>query len=219
MRKQVVVIGLGQFGLSVVQSLSQLDMDLLAVDWKTELVEAAAKLGADGICLDATDETALARIAPSSRDVCVCAIGNEAREASFICTALLRQLGARRILARATDSLHEKILRLVGAHEVFNPEKEFGMRVAAHISHEGVVGEYPLAAGLAITELRVPQMFVGKSMIELGLPRKYGITLIALQREGRTIATPDPADPLVDGDVLIVVAASGAVSNLLDRLS
>lgn len=219
MRKQVLVIGLGQFGMSVVQSLGNFDTDVLAVDRRPELVDLAAPLAAEAICLDATDEAAISKLSPQTRDVCLCAIGNEAREASFICTALLRQTGAKRILARATDPLHERILHLVGADKVVNPEREFGMQVAAHMVHEGVLGEYQLAEGVAITELEIPKVFVGKTMIELELPKRRGMTIIAIQRAGTTIVAPNPAEPLHQGDILVVVAKSGVVADLLEKVS
>lgn len=217
MRKQALVLGLGQFGMSLVQSLTELRIDVLAVDRRPELARAAADRGAEAASFDVTDEAALAGTAPARRDVCICAIGAEARDASIMCTALLRQMGAPRVIARANDPALERILKLVGAHEVVNPEREFGRRLAAHLSHEGVIGEYPLSAGIVITELRVPDAFLGKSLIDLGLPRKYGVTVVALQRGSDTLPTPDPRDKLRPDDMLIVVSKTGAVAEMMDR--
>jgi trk system potassium uptake protein TrkA len=127
-------------------------------------------------------------------------------------------MGARRVIARAADPVLARILKLVGAHEVVNPENAFGERLAVHIAHEGVMGEYPLSAGIIITELLVPEAFVGKTLIELELPRKHGITVVALQRGSDTVPTPDPRSPLRRNDMLVVVSRVGAVSTLLDQL-
>ena len=218
MRKQALVLGLGQFGMSLVRSLSELRVDVFAVDRKPELTRQAAEMAAEAATFDVTDEAALARAAPERRDVCICAIGAEARDASIMCTALLRQMGAKRVIARANDPVLERILRLVGAHEVVNPEREFGRRLAAHLAHEGVVGEYPLSAGIIITELRAPEAFVGRTLIELGLPRKYGVTVVAIQRGDETLPTPDPRAPLKTDDLLIVVSRTGAVAKMMDGI-
>ena len=158
------------------------------------------------------------RSAPARRDVCICAIGDEAREAAIICTAMLCQMGAPRVISRAGDPTLERILRLVGAHEVVNPEQAFGQRLAAHLAHEGVMGEYPLSEGLTITELEAPSAFVGRSLVELELPRRHGITVVAIQREGKTLTAHDPRAPLRKGDLLVVVSHTGAVSKLMDRV-
>jgi trk system potassium uptake protein TrkA len=150
--------------------------------------------------------------------VCICAIGDEARESAIICTAMLCQMGAPRVIARAGDPVLERILRLVGAHEVVNPERAFGQRLAAHLAHEGVMGEYPLSEGLTITELEAPRMFVGRSLLELELPRRHGITVVAIQRDGETLTAPDPRAPLREGDLLVVVSHTGAVTKLMDRV-
>lgn len=219
MAKQVLVIGLGQFGMSVIQALADYEVDVIAVDNKIELVNQATEYAVEALAIDATDEAALAQVAPKNRDVCICAIGNEAREAAILCTALLRQMGAPRILARATDSLLERILKAIGAHEVFNPEREFGRRVAAHITHERVVGEYRLADnGLAITELRLPNIFVGRTLAEMQLPKRHGVTVVGIQRGQAVLTTPDPNTPLQATDLLIVVSQPGSVAKLLDKI-
>lgn len=218
MDRQALVIGLGQFGMSLARSLTEVGVDVFAVDREPERVRVAAGFAADAAAFDATDEAALARVAPQRRDVSVCAIGDEAREAAIICSALLRQMGAPRVIARAGTDLVERILLMVGAHEVVNPERAYGQRLAVHIAHEGVLGEYPLSEGLAISELHVPAAFVGRSMAELQLPRRHGVTVVAIQRGTETVTAPDPQRPLASGDVLVVVAKTGAVANLMERL-
>lgn len=218
MKKQALVLGLGPFGMALVRSLTALGVDVLAVDKNPKLTRLAADIAAEAASFDGADEEALARAAPGRRDVCICAIGDESRDSAIMCTALLRQMGARRVIARAADPVLARILKLVGAHEVVNPENAFGERLAVHIAHEGVMGEYPLSAGIIITELLVPQAFVGKTLIELELPRKHGITVVALQRGSDTVPTPDPRSPLRRNDMLVVVSRVGAVSTLLDQL-
>lgn len=218
MQKQAIVVGLGQFGMSVARALAERGVEVLAIDTREERVRAAAPYVAEALCFDATDNDALARTSPESRDICVCAIGDEAREASIICTALLRQMGARRVVARANGELHARILTLVGAHTVVNPEREFGERFANQLVHENIRGEMPLGEGVHITEIEAPAAFVGQSLGQLQLPRRFGVTVVALRRAGAGgIAMPDPTTPFAAGDVLVVVSEHGAVARMMER--
>jgi trk system potassium uptake protein len=217
---QAIVIGLGQFGLALATALTQKGVEVLGVDARAERVRAAAPVLTEVVSFDSTDEEALARTNPPDRDVCVCAIGNEAREASIITTALLRQMGARRVVARATDPLHERILHLVGAHEVVNPEQAFGERYATRLVYATILDEIELGADLVITELKPPSPFVGRDLASLELPRRFGVTVIAMRRADReTAELPDPRRPLGPDDLLVVVARRGAVAQLLQKVS
>ncbi len=218
MKKQAIVIGLGQFGTAVARALSERGVEVLAIDIDDERVRAAAAFVAEAACFDATETDALARTAPERREVCICSIGDESKEASIICTALLRQMGAPRVIARANDDLHARILQLVGAHQVVNPERQFGERFASQILHEGIVGELSLGDDLLITEFRPPPAFVGHSLIELELPRRHGITVVAIRHaDNQAVLLPDPRVPLKETDLLVVIAKEGAVSRLMEN--
>jgi trk system potassium uptake protein len=218
MKNQAIVVGLGQFGMSVARTLAERGVEVLAVDIQEDRVRVAASFVAEAACFDATDTDALARTSPDRREVCVCAIGDEAKEASIICTALLRQMGAKRIIARSNDDIHARILKLVGAHQVVNPEQQFGERFASQILHESILGELPLGEDLLITEFQPPAAFVGHTLADLQLPRRFGITAVAIRRARRSVVVlPNPQEPLEADDVLVVVAKEGAVATLMER--
>ncbi len=217
--QQILIIGLGQFGMSLARSLTEKGAEVLAVDRRKDLVEDVSSHIAEAIAMDATDEVALAALHPQKRDTCVCAIGNDSKEASIICTALLRQMGARRVIARAVNNLQRRILLLVGAHQVVNPEQEFGERFANRLAYQHVISDMPLSEDLHITEMAVPPSFVGKTLVELGLPRRYGIMVVAVRRgkPGR-IVQPNPSDPLQQDDSLVVVSSQAAIPELIKEL-
>lgn len=218
MKNQAIVVGLGQFGMSVARTLAERGVEVLAVDIQEDRVRVAASFVAEAACFDATDTDALARTSPERREVCVCAIGDEAKEASIICTALLRQMGAKRIIARSNDDIHARILKLVGAHQVVNPEQQFGERFASQILHESILGELPLGEDLLITEFQPPAAFVGHTLADLQLPRRFGVTAVAIRRARRSVVIlPNPHEPLEADDVLVVVAKEGAVATLMER--
>ncbi len=218
MSKQVLVIGLGQFGISLVRSLSHMDVEVIAVDKNKEKVRAATELAASVSCIDATDESQLGALAPARRDVCICAIGDESRESSIICTALLRQLGARRVLARATDPLHERILGLIGAHEVVNPDSIVGQRVAMRVTYDGVRDELTLGGQLVVTDVVAPASVVGHALASLDLPRRHELTVAAIRR-GEEVVLPHGDTKVQEGDALVLVSRPGKVSEFLEKVS
>lgn len=211
--QQALVVGLGQFGMALAHSLSRHGAEVLAVDRRPERVQLAAAFATESVAMDAMDEGELARLRPSSRDICVCAIGDENREASIVVTAMLRQMGAKRLVARATDEMHERILHLVGAHEVLNPERILGERLAARFSYTGVLDVLPLGDDLVITELTPPASALGRTLAQLHLPRNYQLTVLALRRsvEGKgKVLLPSAELKVESGDVLVLVGREGA---------
>ncbi len=218
MKKQALVIGLGQFGMSVARALVARQAEVLAVDVRDARVRAAAAFVSEAACFDATDEAALARTSPERRDVCVCAIGDEATEASILCTALLKQMGARRVIARSNDELHARILTLVGASQVVNPEREFGDRFANQVLFEGIRGEMALGDGLLVSEVLAPPNFVGKTLGALQLPRRFGVTVIAIRKGGAgALVMPSAELAFEAGDVMVLVGRERVVAQMMER--
>ena len=222
-RPQALIIGLGQFGMAVLRSLASSKMDVIAIDRNAEAVQVASSFAKEAACFDATDEEALARAAPGDRDVCLCCIGEESREGAILVTALLRKLGAPRVIARASDELLERILYLVGAHEVVNPERAYGQRLAARLLYQGITEAVPLGDDLIMSEIVAPPALRARPLSELELPKSYGITVVAIRRTDSAgqsrVIRPTPKLELHENDRMIVVAAPGAVETLMERMS
>ncbi|MBF0469289.1 MAG: TrkA family potassium uptake protein [Desulfamplus sp.] len=216
MSEQIFIIGLGQFGMSLARTLSEKGAEVLAVDTRKSLVEEASVFVTEALVMDATDETELARLEPSRRDAVVCAIGDDSKEASIICTALLRQMGAPLIVARANDKMHQRILSLVGAHQIINPEQEFGKRFANRLLYRHVITDRSIGDDLLLTEICVQPSMVGKNLIELALPKRFGVMVVAIRREeSKRMLQPSPAEPLQKGDNLIIVSNESAIPKLI----
>lgn len=217
MAQQILIIGLGEFGMSLAQTLSSKGVEVMAVDVKKALVEEAASFVTEAMVMDATDEAGLSRLEPGKRDAAVCAIGDDSKEASIICTALLRQMGTPLIVARANNPMHQRILQLVGAHQIVNPEQEFGKRFANKLIYRQLVAEMPLGDGLQLSEIAVKGSMVGKTLIELALPKKYGIMVVAIRRGvPSSVFQPSPEEPLQASDNLILVSKDEAIRKLME---
>lgn len=216
MPQQILIIGLGHFGMSLARTLSEKGAEVLGVDTNKHLVAEAAVFVTEAVVMDATDEAELARLEPSKRDVAVCAIGDDSRESSIICTALLRQMGTPVVIARANDKVHQRILQLVGAHQIINPELEFGKRFANRILYRNIIADTPLGEDLHLTEIHTQAPMVGKTLIELALPKKFGITVVGIRREAKgNVVQPSPNEPLKAEDNLIIVSNEAAIPRLI----
>ncbi|MCX7005242.1 MAG: TrkA family potassium uptake protein [bacterium] len=215
------VIGLGRFGMEVALSLAKRHFSVLAIDKNRKFVDEISEHVEQALMLDSTDEDALREAHINEMAVAVVAIGDKNIENSILTTALLRQLGTPRIIARASTDLHARILRLVGATEVINPEKEMGARTAQRISAPGLSELIPLADNAALAELNVPSSFIGRTILEMRVRSRYGVNIIALRRlnistevpeEARPaqemrrafILNPDPEERFRAGDILVV---------------
>lgn len=215
MAQQVLIIGLGQFGMSLARTLVEKGTEVLAVDRRKNLVDEASAFVTEVVTIDATDETELARLQPARRDCCVCAIGDDSKEASIICTALLRQMGAPWVIGRANNAMHRRILQLVGAHLVVTPEEEFGRRFANRLLNRQVISDMPLGDDLHLTEMSIHSSMIGKSLVELALPRRFGVMVVAVRRGAPSrVLQPDPHAPLEADDRLIIVSSESAIPKL-----
>jgi len=160
--------------------------------------------------LDATNEESLQSLAPHHREVCVCALGESSREGSIMVTAMLRQLDAPHIVSRAADSLHARVLHMVGAHEVVRPEHDYGERLAMRLVWNRVLRVFPLGGELVLTEMVAPEPFWGRTLAELNLLQAYQVVVAAVRPDDGTPDTtvvPNPTVPLRRGDVLLLVSS------------
>lgn len=213
MSTQVLIIGLGQFGMSLARTLSEKGAEVIAADSDKELVEEAASFLDDAICLDAADETAMARLCPKERDVVICAIG--AREPSILTTAILKQMGCENIIARATDKIHERILKAVGAKNVINPDAEYGKKFAYKILFQNIIND-ETSENIQLLEINVQPFMEGKNLIELALPNKYGIIVAAIKK-GNKLTRPFPNEILDTKDKLLLVCTEDAIAKMIEE--
>ncbi len=182
MKTRTVVIGLGLFGREIALNLSKRGHSVLAIDRNPSVVEQIKDEVDQAVAIDTTDYEALDELKVADMDTAVCAIGAQHIENSILTTALLSQMKVSRIICRAADSLHGRILRQVGATEVVNPEQEMGRRIANQIASPGLREVLRLTEDVCVAELPVPQSLVGQTPKDLNIRQKYGVTIIGVQR-------------------------------------
>jgi trk system potassium uptake protein TrkA len=215
---EFVVIGLGMFGRMVATSLAREGQAVLAIDINEDEVNRMATELDAVVRADATEEEALRDLRLDRMSCAVVAIGAESMEASILATALLRQIGVPRIVARSLSDLHARVLRAVGAHEVVSPEVEMGQRLAYRLSHPNVLDRVELGDNIELVELEVPAQYVGKTLVEIDVRRRFDITVVAIHRGDKIVANPSRDEALREGETLMVIGSSGAVGRFAAKV-
>ncbi|MBW3537171.1 MAG: TrkA family potassium uptake protein [Actinobacteria bacterium] len=206
--EQVLVVGLGRFGGGVAEELTNLDVEVLGVDGDPERVQSLADKLTHVLEADTTSESTLRQLGAADFKIAVVGIGTDI-EASILTTAALADIGVPNIWAKAVTEQHGRILERVGAHHVVFPEHEMGQRVA-HLVGGRVIDWFQLDPDFALVETEAPADLIGRTLSEIGLRARYGVTVVCIKPrgEGFTYATADTV--LCEGDVLVVAGPTRA---------
>jgi trk system potassium uptake protein TrkA len=204
--KRYGVIGLGSFGYYVAKSLYEENKEVIAIDIDKDKVQAVAPFSTDAVVLDATDKEKLRALGLDAMDAVVVSTGHKISVSILICY-YLAEIGVKRILCKAEDDDHGKILKLVGANDIIHPEKDMAARIVRSLSKPNILNFIPLEKGYNIIQANAPKVFVGKSLVELDLRKKHGVHVIAIQEKGSEIIQLVPsADYMIrETDTMIII--------------
>jgi trk system potassium uptake protein TrkA len=221
-RKQFGVIGLGRFGSAMAMTLTELGHDVIGVDGDEARVQQLADVITHALQIDATDEKALRAAGIQDVDVAVVSIG-ENIESSLLVVMQLRELGIDTIVAKAVTPLHGRILEKLGVSRVIFPEREMAIRIAHSLVMPNVIDYIELSRDFSIVEVPAPDAFVGRTLKQLELRPRLGLTLIAIKRQGDadggivTNIAPAADEAIRVGDVLALLGSNERL-NQLDQL-
>lgn len=204
MNKSFLIIGLGRFGQSTARMLTMLGHEVLAVDKRADRVSAIKESVMHAVQADTTDERAVAQLGIRNFDCVVICIGDDIR-ASVLATVLCREMGAKKIVAKAQDDLHQKLLIKTGADRVVQPEHDGGIRLARSLVAEGVLDSLDLSEEYSINEVEIPRDWVGRSLAQIDVRNRYGVSVIAIRREGHVSVNIDPSDPFLKNDSIYLL--------------
>ena len=213
MKEQVLVIGLGQFGMSLARTLNEKGFQVIAVDIDQKLVNEAANFVTDAICLNAIDEISLSKLSPKDRDLVICSIGS--KEPSILTVALLKQMGCENIIARASETIHARILKAIGAKKVINPEQEYGKRFANRILFKNIFSDNT-SDELDLLEVPIPTFMKDKSLVELKLPDRYKVIVAGVIKDNK-LTRPMPKEKLQEDDRLLLIGSSDDIEKMIEE--
>lgn len=210
---EFAVIGMGRFGRSVATTLQQLGHRVLAIDQNEDPLRRIADSVTHAVQLDSTDTEALKRVGIANMDAVVVAIGTAIQE-SILTTLILKELGCKRIVAKASNDLQGKVLERVGADAVIYPERDMGVRIAHTLSSPGVLDYLEISPTFSIEELSVPERLAGHTLGRLDLKARFGVSVLLIRRDSHLLISPEPDTGLQAGDVLVVVGENRQLTRL-----
>ncbi len=207
MAKSIAILGIGRFGLSVAKTLFQLGHQVLAVDADEARIKAVDGYVTHTVQADTTDERALSQLGIRNFDFVVISMGDDIRS-SILTTVLCKEQGAKYIVAKASDSLHAKLLYKTGADKVVQPETEAGIRLAKSLVSDNIIDYLDLSEEYSVHEIRIPKAWIGQTLLKLDVRAKYDVSVIGIRRQSDILVTLDPNQPLLAGDVIIMIGSN-----------
>lgn len=204
--KSILLIGLGRFGKWMAKKLNELNHEVMAIDKKEELVNEVMPYVTNAQIGDSTNEEFLRSLGVRNYDVCVVAISGDF-QSSLETTSLLKELGAKLVVSRAERDVQEKFLLRNGADQVVYPEKQVASWAAIRYSAEHILDFIELDDGYAIFEVTTPDHWVGKTIGQIDIRKKYGVNIMAIKQNGKMNLTIHSDTLLTEGETLLVLGA------------
>jgi trk system potassium uptake protein len=201
-----VVIGLGIFGFNLAKDLFEAGLEVIAIDKNKDMVQGIRDHSTKAIVADATDKEVMEAIGLEEDDVVVISFGEDLA-ASTILTLHLREMHLKNIIVKAPNEDHRRILEKVGATEVVIPEREMAAKVARSLIYPNVMDYIPLTHEYTVCEIAPPKSFIGRSIAEIQLRKKFNIGLLASRDVLTDEITMIPGGEFVvkDSDILVVI--------------
>lgn len=213
LKKSYAVFGLGRYGLAVARELVAGGAEVLAIDQSESIVNSLTAEIPLCKCADVTDPDVLRQLDIGSFDTVIIAMAGSL-EATVMATMLCKELGVKTVIVKCANEMHQKILSRVGADQVVFPETESGVRMAKNLLSAGFVDLLEISRDVSMVEVSVQPEWVGKSLLELNLRRKYGINIVAIREGGRVSVTIDPEKPLSKEARLLVIGNTARMGKL-----
>lgn len=202
--KSILLIGLGRFGKHIAMKLNELNHEVMAIDKQEERVEEVIPFVTNAQIGDSMNEAFLRSLGVGNFDVCIVAIGNDF-QSSLETTSLLKELGAKMVVSRAGRDVQAKFLLRNGADEIVYPEKQLANWTAIRYSSNHIFDYIALDNDYAIFEIEIPSNWIGHTVGEINIRRKYNINIMAVKKNGKLDLTVTPDTCFMEGEALLVL--------------
>jgi len=208
--KNVLLIGLGRLGRHMAENLFEMGHQIMAVDNVEDRVNVVLPYVTTAIIGDTTNEDFLRSLGVSNFDVCIVAIGSDF-QSSLETTSLLKELGAKKVVARASRDTQAKFLIKNGADEIIYPEKQLAKWAAIRYTANHVLDYIELDSENSIFEVEVPTAWIGKTISQIDIRRKYGINILGIKQNGIMDVMVKPDTALTEKDTLMVIGDNSSI--------
>ena len=213
--KNILVIGAGRFGTYLMQKLQAQGDEILCIDNQEERLQKVLPYVTSSLIGDATDPDFMKSVGVEAFDLCVVSIGDDF-QSSLEATSLLKELGAKFVISRASRGVHEKFLLRNGADEVVYPEKFMAKGAAIRFSSSNVKDYIPVPGDYSIFEVEVPSSWVGKSMIDLKIRQNMRLNVLAVKNTKDDFNMDyDPSEPFKQGQTVVIIGSDADLRKYL----
>lgn len=211
--KSYIILGLGRFGQSFARTLTELGHDVLGVDNQEHIVQDLSDEITHVVHAEVSSEDFLKSVGVKNFDAAIVAIGSDI-QSSIMTTVLLKELGARYIIAKAQNDLHAKVLYKVGADKVVFPERDMAIRAANNLVSNNIIDVIEISPDYSIVETRIPESWVEKTLGELAIRARYGLNIIAIRRDTHMNISPHADTKFHHGDMIAVMGKNPDLKNI-----
>ncbi len=207
--KKFAVIGIGKFGFHAAKALYEDGNEVVAIDSDKGRAQAVDAYCTEAIVLNSTNKEALRALGLENMDGVIVSTGTKISTSILICL-YLQEIGVKKILVKALDEDHEKILKRVGATEIIHPERDMAIRISNSLSRPNVLDFIPLSDEFDLIQVGPPREFIGKSLKEINLRAKYNVHIIAIKElvPENFLLVPPASFVIKDSDILIMLGKS-----------
>ncbi|KPC73764.1 potassium uptake system protein [Thermoactinomyces vulgaris] len=216
MSKTFAIIGLGRFGGSVAKTLHSMGYEVLAIDKDHQRVQDMSQVLLHTVEADTTDENALKALGIRNFDVVVVAIGNDI-QASILTTLVLKEIGCPKVVVKAINEMHGKVLNKLGADRVVFPERDMGVRVVHSLISPNILEYIELSDDYSIIEVIAGEFFNGKTLQELNIRAQFGCNVMAIKNGSQFNINPAATDMIHKGDTLVVIGHNDDLKKLQEK--
>lgn len=204
---------MSSFGQRVLDELSNLDCEIIIIDKRKEIIDKLKEKATNAFIADAINEDTIKKLVPSTIDAAIIDLGDRI-EVSILVTNYLKKNGIREIIVKAETDEHGEILDIVGASQVIFPNREAAKRITPLLVSDYLFNYMPISNGLVIAEIRVPEKYLGMSLIEADFRKKHGLNVVAIkEEEDGEYRFFDPAHKLQNNDVFLVVGSEERIAS------
>ena len=216
--KSFCVIGLGKFGTSLALKLAEEGNQVMILDTDADKITALADMFTNAVIGDCTNETVLRSAGVSDYECAVvCFTGNINH--NILLTIMLKEMGIKKVVARASNEGHKKVLERIGVDVIVDPEKDMGEKLAFRLTKENV-SEFIEFSGYKLIEMKVPEEWAGKNLIDLDVRRKHGVNVIAVTSEAdEAEVSPAPTRLFAKGEKMLVIGSDKNVEKLMKQFN
>jgi len=211
-KKNILVLGLKTFGMSIVKQLSKYNCEVLAVDKEMDKVENAAEYATHAVQVDIRNADEIADLSLDSFDVAIVTVDDI--EASIMASLIFKEHGIDTVIVKAKNKVHRRILEKMEVDKIISPEEEMGIKLAKSIMNASVIDAINFSDEYSILEINALEKWIGKTLISLNLRNEYGMNVLCIKNPEKELEISPSQDYIIEkGDTFVAIVENKKIEN------